>query len=69
MSEPIKTVLVDVAGVERWCTAHEREISLGGGYYLYAFVDVLTGANYAPARCRVIREGLVRVECVEVMNG
>ena len=67
MSDPIKAVLVDVDGFPRWCTAAERQVATSdGGWYLYAFVDVLNRDNYPPARCKVIREGLVRVECVEV---
>lgn len=66
MSEPIKAALVEVDGSRRWCTAAERQVANDGGWYLYAFVDVLNGDNYPPSRCRVIREGWVRVECVEV---
>lgn len=70
MNEPIKAVLVDVAGVERWCErviAHECGVKAVPGYaYLCAYRDFVTGEYYAQARCRVIRDGLVRVECVEV---
>lgn len=67
---PAPAVLVEVNGVERWCT---REVSRYGfdgrktyPTAIHAYTDVMTGIRFAPAKCREIREGLVRVAVEEV---
>lgn len=70
MTDPIKAVLVNVDGVERWCERDMRACTTAAGKPIgeavYAYCDVVCGVRYAPGVCREIREGLVRVECVEV---
>ena len=66
---PTPAVLVDVSGVERWCTRDIATHDGGGksiGGYVYAYCDFLSGIRYAPAKCREIRDGLVRVAVEEV---
>lgn len=49
-----------------WCTRELRQSLVDGGEYTHAYRDVLTGVGFAPAKCREVREGLIRIAVEEV---
>jgi hypothetical protein len=79
MTEPIKATLVrirltypDGPAEDRWCVPERpgEQIQVrsktGDPPEVYAYRDAVHGKLYAPRCCTEIRDGLVRIEAVEV---
>lgn len=68
MSDPIEAVLVRDQGLDRWCVREVARYAAGKLVedYVYAYRDCVTGEHLPPGRCKEVRDGFVRVECVEV---
>jgi hypothetical protein len=67
MADLIEAVLIESRGKRFWCQRMTQpNLKKREEHDIYAYRDVLSGQNHPPHQCREVREGIIRIEVVEV---